>query len=139
MHIWLELYMWQKRYRQFKVFYWNRTCGKRGPNQTLELYMWQNVHPIERRKINYVSRNQLPCTSNLNLGLMYKRQNIGGFVNKLSCARLFSVLLPTHLHYLVKYLGFSGHGCQPICQNEGWQQQVICIFNHPGCMFNLLI
>ena len=57
MHIWLELYMWQKRYRQFKDFYWNRTCGKRGSNQTLEPYMWQNVHPVQAETV-YIFFNQ---------------------------------------------------------------------------------
>ena len=46
MHIWLELYMWQKRYRQFKDTNWNRTCRKRGSNQKVPPYMSQNVSPF---------------------------------------------------------------------------------------------
>ena len=45
MHIWMELYMWEKRYRQFQDKKWNRTCGKRGTNQKVEPYMWENVSP----------------------------------------------------------------------------------------------
>ena len=48
MHIWLELYMWQKRYRQFKDTNWNRTCRKRGSNQKVPPYMSQNVSPEKR-------------------------------------------------------------------------------------------
>ena len=44
-HIWMELYMWEKRYRQFKDTNWNHTCGKRGTSQELEPYMWENVIP----------------------------------------------------------------------------------------------
>ena len=38
MHIWMELYMWENRYRQFKDKKWNRTCGRRGTNQKVEPY-----------------------------------------------------------------------------------------------------
>ena len=45
MHIWMELYMWENRYRQFKGKKWNRTCGRRGTNQKVEPYMWEIVPP----------------------------------------------------------------------------------------------
>jgi hypothetical protein len=34
-------------------------------------------------QINYVSRNQLHCTANLNFGLMCKKAKIAGLFNKL--------------------------------------------------------
>ena len=45
MHIWVGLYMWENRYRQFKDKKWDRTCGKRGTNQKVGPYMWENVPP----------------------------------------------------------------------------------------------
>ena len=36
MHIWVGLYMWENRYRQFKDKRWDRTCGKMFPLALLE-------------------------------------------------------------------------------------------------------
>ena len=46
MHFWVGLYMWENRYRQFKDKRWDRTCGKRGTNQKVGPYMWENVPPF---------------------------------------------------------------------------------------------
>ena len=43
----MELYIWENRYRQFKDKKWNRTCGRRGTNQKVEPYMWENVPPAK--------------------------------------------------------------------------------------------
>jgi hypothetical protein len=45
-----------------------------------------SIYPflLKVAQINYVSRNQLHCTANLNFGLMYKKgKTLLGFVNKL--------------------------------------------------------
>ena len=46
MHIWMELYMWENRYWQFKEKKWNCTSGRRGTNQEVDPYMWENVPPF---------------------------------------------------------------------------------------------
>ena len=59
MHIWMELHMWENRYRQFKDQYWNCTCGKRGSNQKVELHMWENVSPYHVGTIAYFLRSNV--------------------------------------------------------------------------------
>ena len=70
MHIWLELYMWQKRYRQFKDTNWNRTCRKRGSNQKVPPYMSQNVSPFRPMNPLAMANYQIELTL-LSLALSY--------------------------------------------------------------------
>ena len=51
MHIWVGLYVWQNRYGQIKDKRWDRTCGKRGTNQKVGPYMWENVPPCSLNNI----------------------------------------------------------------------------------------
>jgi hypothetical protein len=59
MHIWVGLYMWENRYRQFKDKRWDRTCGKRGMNQKVGPYMWENVPPFTQRHLKKWTEHSL--------------------------------------------------------------------------------
>ena len=48
MHIWMGLHMWENRYRQFKDKKWDCTCGRRGTNKKVGLYMCENVPPDQK-------------------------------------------------------------------------------------------